>query len=98
MATTRAMSKTRAAKAGMAGGFVARCAAVSYERQRAEKSVEEYVARHDALKASGHWSPFEHQAKVASEEEIREHAYFKWNGASEEFVATTIGGGATSVT
>lgn len=70
---------------------VARCAAVSYERQRAEKSIEEYVARHDALKASGHWSPFEHQAKVASEEEIREHAYFKWNGASEEFVATTIG-------
>jgi thymidylate synthase ThyX len=70
---------------------VARCAAVSYERQRVQKSIEEYVARHDALKTSGHWSPFEHQAKVASEEEIREHAYFKWNGASEEFVATTIG-------
>ena len=61
---------------------VARCAAVSYERQRAEKSVEEYVARHDALKASGHWSPFEHQARVATAEEIRAHAYFKVVGGN----------------
>jgi hypothetical protein len=61
---------------------VARCAAVSYERQRAEKSVEEYVARHDALKASGHWSPFEHQARVATPEEIRAHAYFKVVGGN----------------
>jgi thymidylate synthase ThyX len=56
---------------------VARCAAVSYERQHTQKSLEEYVARHDALKASGHWSPFEHQARVASPQEVQKYAYFK---------------------
>lgn len=44
---------------------VVRCAAVSYERQHAERPLEELLARHDNLAASGHWSPFEHQAKVA---------------------------------
>lgn len=43
---------------------VARCAAVSYERQDAQKTVEEYRERHDALLAAGHMSPFEHQAQV----------------------------------
>lgn len=56
---------------------VARCAAVSYERQHIQKNLDEYVMRHDAMKLSGHWSPFEHQAKVATFEEIRQHAYFK---------------------
>ena len=70
---------------------VARCAAVSYERQRAEKSVEEYVARHDALKASGHWSPFEHQARVASPGEILRKAYHVWDEERGRHVPVCIG-------
>ena len=70
---------------------VARCAAVSYERQRAEKSVEEYVARHDALKASGHWSPFEHQARVATHEEITKTAYHLWDEERGRHLPVCIG-------
>lgn len=70
---------------------VARCAAVSYERQRAEKSVEEYVARHDALKASGHWSPFEHQARVATQEEINKAAYHLWDEERGRHLPVCIG-------
>jgi thymidylate synthase ThyX len=43
----------------------ARCAAVSYERQNVEKTIEQYVARHNDLRQSGHMSPFEHQARCA---------------------------------
>ncbi len=43
---------------------VARCAAVSYERQNAVKTLEEYIALCERLSSSGHWSCFEHQAKV----------------------------------
>ena len=43
---------------------VARCAAISFERQYAEKTVEQYIARHDDLLQSRHLSPFEHQAQV----------------------------------
>lgn len=46
---------------------VARCAAVSYERQDADKPYSEYRKRHDELLAAGHMSPFEHQAKVDPE-------------------------------
>lgn len=46
---------------------VARCAAVSYERQSVEKPQAEYVKRHDELLVSGHMSPFEHQAMVFSD-------------------------------
>lgn len=45
---------------------VARCAAVSFERQDAEKTLEQLVARHDMLRSSGHMSPFEHQAQVVA--------------------------------
>lgn len=44
---------------------VVRCAAVSYERQHAARSWGDLFTRHDTLAAAGHWSPFEHQAKVA---------------------------------
>lgn len=44
---------------------VVRCAAVSYERQDALRPLHEILVRHDNLAAAGHWSPFEHQAKVA---------------------------------
>lgn len=70
---------------------VARCAAVSYERQRAEKSIEEYVARHDALKTSGHWSPFEHQARVATPEEILKKAYHVWDEERGRHLPVSIG-------
>lgn len=41
---------------------VVRCAAVSYERQDANRTREQVKERHDMLAKSGHWSPFEHQA------------------------------------
>lgn len=41
---------------------VARCARVSYGRQQEQKTVEEDRQRFDALRHSGHWSPFEHAA------------------------------------
>lgn len=56
---------------------VARCAAVSYERQTMNKSIDGYVQRHDELKGSGHWSPFEHQVKVANDEEVLRYAHWK---------------------
>lgn len=43
---------------------VTRCAAVSFERQNAERSIREHAKRHDDLLAAGHMSPFEHQARV----------------------------------
>ncbi len=45
---------------------VSRCAAVSYERQDAEKSEAQLIERHDMLKNGAHWSPFEHQARRES--------------------------------
>lgn len=43
---------------------VARCARVSYESFETGRrsTVEEDLVLHDRLRASGHWSPFEHQA------------------------------------
>lgn len=43
---------------------VARCAALSFERQHVAKSLDEYTQRHDMLLRSRHLSPFEHQAQV----------------------------------
>jgi thymidylate synthase ThyX len=43
---------------------VVRCAAVSYERQHAERTYSETMKRHDDLLSAGHMSPFEHQAQV----------------------------------
>lgn len=87
-------SETGRADATLRMISVARCAAVSYERQHAQKPVDEYVKRHDALKSSGHWSPFEHQAKVASFDEITKHASFRVEGgnfsmASDGTIAAT---------
>lgn len=45
---------------------VTRCAAVSYERQYAHRTIAQAVERHDAMRSAGHWSPFEHQAMVAT--------------------------------
>lgn len=59
---------------------VARCAAVSYERQNADKPFSEYKKRHDDLLAAGHMSPFEHQAKVSTSGEIEN---FLGMGASD---------------
>jgi len=50
---------------------VARCAAVSYEKHSSTKTLEEEMARHDMLAACGHMSPFEHQAFVCLNENIR---------------------------
>lgn len=56
---------------------VARCAAVSYERQGVNKTPEEYARRHESLLRGGHWSPFEHQAKVGSIQEMKQYAYWR---------------------
>ncbi len=56
---------------------VVRCAAVSFERQGAHRTPEQIDARHDAMRASAHWSPFEHPAKIASVSEIRQHALYR---------------------
>lgn len=56
---------------------VTRCAAVSFERQNAERTVEQTFTRHDDMAKSGHWSPFEHQAKVATYEEVHRYASFR---------------------
>lgn len=70
---------------------VARCAAVSYERQKASKTVKEYTERHDKLMQSGHWSPFEHQAKVATANEILHQADYRWSMETGAFEAVRIG-------
>lgn len=73
---------------------VARCAAISYERQHAQKEFRELVERHDGMQKRGHWSPFEHQAKVANAQEIRKHALWRYTGESfghETFEAVCIG-------
>lgn len=41
---------------------VARCAAVSFDRQYAHRTLEQARERHDSLRTMAHWSPFEHQA------------------------------------
>lgn len=70
---------------------VARAAALSYERQAADKSLEEEIARHDMLRLHGHMSPFEHQARVANTDEILKHGLFAWDEEEFNFVAKSIG-------
>jgi len=70
---------------------VGRCAAVSYEKQAVQKTLPEEIERHGNLLASGHMSPFEHQAKVANEEEILEHGMFSWNRETQAFEPKRIG-------
>lgn len=70
---------------------VARCAAISYDRQHTRKDILDLVKRHDELKASGHWSPFEHQAKVATADEMMTHAHFRWDPHGQFFRADRIG-------
>lgn len=73
---------------------VARCAAVSYEKHNVEKTIEEEVARHDQMLSVGHMSPFEHQAKVATREEIFRYGVFRahqWNQGLNNWIADTIG-------
>ena len=51
----------------------ARCARVSYTLPGSDSKIPDYEADiklHDRLASSGHWSPFEHCAKVMSEEEF----------------------------
>ena len=69
---------------------VARCAAVSYEKHNVEKTLDEEVARHDQMLASGHMSPFEHQAKVASPDEIYRYASFRCY-EPDKYTVDTIG-------
>lgn len=45
---------------------VARCAAVSFDRQYAHRTMEDAMKRHDSLAAMAHWSPFEHQARCTT--------------------------------
>lgn len=47
-----------------------RCCRVSYQRQGESTSFEEDIYRHDSLKNSGHWSPFEHVAYAAVHDKL----------------------------
>lgn len=69
---------------------VVRSAAVSYERQDAERSHEQIAKRHDEMLVSAHWSPFEHAAKVATEEELRRHAMYLWTDYGDEEIGGFI--------
>ena len=70
---------------------VVRCAAVSYERQHIERSFEDCVKRHDELAKMGHWSPFEHQARIDARHYVRSNfrppflQYRKFFGGEEIF-------------
>lgn len=77
---------------------VVRCAAVSFERQDAERTPEQIQTRHDEMVRMAHWSPFEHQAKVANAAEIRKCALYRWvneteasDTLAEDFVPVLIG-------
>lgn len=55
---------------------VSRCAAISYEKHDLVKSFDEEVEKHNKFLESGHMSPLEHQAQVATKEQIDKYAYF----------------------
>lgn len=55
---------------------VVRSAAVSFERQYASRTLDQCIKRHDGMRKSAHWSPFEHAARVATDEEMRRHAVY----------------------
>jgi thymidylate synthase ThyX len=69
----------------------ARCAAVSYEKHNVQKSIGEETGRATSLRISGHMSPFEHQARVANDDEILEYAMFRWSKEEQKFVPKKIG-------
>lgn len=50
---------------------VGRCARVSYLTHDGKRDLNEDIALHDRLLASGHMSPFEHVARPMTEEEMR---------------------------
>lgn len=77
---------------------VVRCAAVSFERQNANRTPMQIQTRHDEMVKMAHWSPFEHQAKVANRNEIRKHALYRFFNETEasdtlasDFVPVSIG-------
>lgn len=43
---------------------VVRCAAVSFDRQYSNRTMEQATKRHDEMVKMAHWSPFEHAAQV----------------------------------
>jgi thymidylate synthase ThyX len=49
---------------------VARCARISYSPFDGNASLEKEFKRYELLKQQKHWSPFEHQAKVADKNDI----------------------------
>lgn len=70
---------------------VVRCAAVSFERQDAERTLTQMCDRHDDLAVAGHWSPFEHQAKVATPSETQQNA--SWFSVEHPEVGQTFTSG-----
>lgn len=68
----------------------ARCAQTSYTvigEDEKEMNYEKLIALHDRLVKSGHWSPFEHCARVMSEEEYYENFNGKFNPVSYEHIS-----------
>lgn len=63
----------------------ARCARISYNTFEGKDDYEADIKLHDRLASSGHWSPFEHCAKVMSEDDmlywIRTNVNFNTNAS-----------------
>ncbi len=52
---------------------VARCARVSYLTHEGKRDVDADLALYDRLRSSGHLSPFEHAARVATDEDAEKY-------------------------
>ena len=63
-----------------------RCARVSYLTHEGKRDPAADIALHDRLATSGHWSPFEHAARV-QETATRSGNFYGWDQYRKTFVA-----------
>lgn len=68
---------------GWAWVSAGRCARSSYDKIHDAESVDASYARAEKLKDAGHMSPFEHQARPYTEEEIAQVAHWKYKILSD---------------
>lgn len=68
---------------------VVKCAAVSFERQEAERTFEQVTTRYLQMRDLAHWSPFEHQARMALPDDVKRYgiSLAKYEGGVEMFEA-----------
>lgn len=81
---------------------VGRCARVSYLTQDGKRDVAADLALYDRLKTSGHLSPFEHAARVATYEDVANGKYapfvgnlsWPWIQHRKDLIGEAVFGGA----